>query len=187
MYGPATPGWKQSLMWRVYRHILMLFRSRQLAQINLTSMSLIKFPHWSLAPLLLAAYNLIPFVLGDGLWRAAGAIFILLHYSTLFSLSWLTTGVPSDLHLHLLPDPNRTHVMSRLAVSFFFFIDIFFRNHKQWTCVWFSSPWVQTGCLAVSPGLCVWALSCGGSQSGRAGRSRSSDCASCWLLIRDLR
>lgn len=57
-----------------YRKMLMLFHSRQLAQINLTRMSLIKFPHRGLAPLPSSACDLIPSVLGGGLWRAAGVI-----------------------------------------------------------------------------------------------------------------
>lgn len=76
MHGPATPGWKQSLMLDPYRYrkMLMLFRSSQLAQINLTRMSLIKFPHRGLAPLPSSVCDLIPSVLGGGLWRAAGVI-----------------------------------------------------------------------------------------------------------------
>lgn len=144
-----------------YRKNVMLFHSRQLAQINLTSMSLIKFPHWSLAPLLSSADDLIPSVLGDGLWRAAGAIFhrgrhpsILLHHSTLFSvLSWLTTGVPSDLHLHLLPDPNRTHVMSCVAIFW-----ILSRN----LCVVFIPA--TGGCLAVLRKQCPQGFVSGAAQ-----------------------
>lgn len=84
--GPVTWDWKQSLMLDLSccRKMLMLFHSRRLAQINLTSMSLIKFPHWSLAPLPSSAYDLIPSVLGDGWWRAAGMIF---HRGETLSLS----------------------------------------------------------------------------------------------------
>lgn len=163
IYGTLTRGWRQSwiLDQSCYRKMLMLFYSRRLAQINLTSKSLIKFPHWSLTPLLSSVDDLIPSVLGDGLWRAAGAIFhrrrhplrplLLLHpvlcsflidnrgsfWPTFASAPWPKKGPRNELLGH------------------------FFKNPQHSTCV------VAFHCVvvAVSPGLCVW--SCTAAQKHR--------------------
>lgn len=192
IYGTLTRGWRQSwiLDQSCYRKMLMLFYSRRLAQINLTSKSLIKFPHWSLTPLLSSVDDLIPSVLGDGLWRAAGAIFhrrrhplrplLLLHpvlcsflidnrgsfWPTFASAPWPKKGPRNEL------------------------LGLFF----------FKSPALNLcGCVSLCCGssvpraLCLELHGCTKAPShpdaclhGHPGHSGSSDYSSRWLLIRGL-